>query len=149
MKILWDKCSPALQQTVWSIADYVEHDDDMEWLLTRTEVANGGVNRYQNKHRTLYKALTALVNIRQKPQTSNTLYYNDFCTIVDHLKIVGGKLIIWSEKLIAHVTGMMTVSIKDKKEDEERFLAVMFVMRSNFNRFNGEERSSVRGHPGY
>ena len=109
-----------------SITDYEEIEDDADWLLIRIIEVNGGVNHSKNKHCTLYRALTALVNIKQKLQTSNAQYYDVFCVAEDHLKVVGGKLMIWSEQLIAHVTGMTAVSIEGKKDDEEHFLAVIF-----------------------
>jgi len=39
---------------------------------------------------------------------------------------------------------MTTVSIEDKKEDKEHFIAIIFVMRSGFNRFNGLMKDFLR-----
>ena len=42
---------------------------------------------------------------------------------------------LWSKQLIEIETGSTTISSDDKKEDEEQFLAVIFIIRSDFNRF--------------
>ena len=66
---------------------------------------------------------------------SNTTHFEEFNAVVDHLNSVGGKSMLWSKKLIKIKTGSTTISSDDKKEDEEQFLAVIFIIRSDFNRF--------------
>ena len=44
---------------------------------------------------------------------------------------------LWSKQLIKYKTNMTTVSNDAKKEDEERSLAVIFLICSDFNRFSG------------
>ena len=66
---------------------------------------------------------------------SNTTHFEEFNAVVDHLNSVGGKSMLWSKKLIKIKTGSTTISSDDKKEDEERFLAVIFIIRIDFNHF--------------
>ena len=66
---------------------------------------------------------------------SNTTYFEEFNAIVDQLKRVGGKSILWSKQLIEIANGGFPISIDEERENEERFLAAIFVIRSNYNRF--------------
>ena len=75
MKLLWGQCTPALKQTVRYVHDYETHKDETEWLLKQLTETNSDINKKQKKHFTMYKGLQSLVNIRQKPNMSNTTYF--------------------------------------------------------------------------
>ena len=42
---------------------------------------------------------------------------------------------LWSKQLIEISNGGSSISSDEEKEDEERFLAVIFIIRSDYNRF--------------
>ena len=55
--------------------------------------------------------------------------------MVYQLKSVDGKSMLWSKQWIEIETGSTTISSDEKEEDEERFLAVIFIIRIDFNHF--------------
>ena len=79
--------------------------------------------------------LQSLVNIRQKPTMSNTTYFEEFNAMIEHFKGVGGKFMLWSKQLIEISNGGSSISPDEEKEDEKRFLVVIFIIRSDYNRF--------------
>ena len=66
---------------------------------------------------------------------SNTTYFEEFNAMVEQLKGVDGKSMLWSKQFIEIANGGSLISVDEEKEDEERFLAVIFIIRSDYNRF--------------
>ena len=53
--------------------------------------------------------------------------------MVEQLKGVGGKSMLWSKQLLEIANGGSKISDDDKKEDEDCFRAVIFIIRSDFS----------------
>ena len=97
--------------------------------------ASSGVNNTQNKHFTLYKILKSLANVRQKQNILYTTYFGEFNAMAEQLKNVRDKSMLWNKQLVEIANGGFLISSDEEREDEEQFLAVIFIIRSDYNRF--------------
>ena len=61
----------------------------------------------------------SLVNVRKNPTMSNMTQFDDFNAMVDQLKSVGGKSVLWNKQLIEIANEGFLISINEKREDEQ------------------------------
>lgn len=64
--------------------------------------------------------------------------------VIKKLNSVGDKSMLWSKNMIESTTGGNSASNDETVEDEERFLAVIFIIRSDFNCFGDLAKDLLR-----
>ena len=64
--LIWRQCTSALQAVIKGVDEYTikSRSHDMIWLLRQIKSVTAGVDVKANPHVVLYKALSALINIK-------------------------------------------------------------------------------------
>ena len=131
--IIWGQCSSSLQAVIKGDDNFdIRHRRrDVVWLLTQIKTVSAGIDNKSNRYKNLYGALLQLLTMRQGENESNDKYLTRFKSNIQTTELAGGK------DFLSPTTWLGVYHSQQEKNDErEKFLAMMFLSRSDQRRYD-------------
>ena len=130
------QCSHALVAILKQEDDYEDKNlkQDVLWLLKTLKGLTSGLDNKSNKRCNLFDALYAFITMKQGETESDVNYMKRFHVNLDTLIAAGGKHILCSPELV-QAQDKDKVTADEKKLEESRFKAIVFLKRSDPNRY--------------
>ena len=130
--IVWGQCSSCLQAIIKGDNDYDSKHKrrDVIWLFDQIKITTAGIDNKSNKYKNLLASLMTLFTMRQGETESNDKFLTRFKSNVQTVELSGGNdFLIPLKWLDSHH------SERDKFEEKQKFLAMLFLSRSDQKRF--------------
>ena len=138
--IVWGQCSSSLQAVLKGDDDFERKHKkrDAVWLLEQIKVVTSGIDNKSNKYKNLLATLTQLFTMRQGDTEANDKFLNRFKSNVQTVELAGGQDFLVPMKWLD-----LYSSQQEKNEEKEKFMAMLFLSRSDTKRY-GEVQNSLQ-----
>ena len=130
------QCSLLLLAILKQDKEYEEKNNkqDVLWLMKKLKTLTSGLDNKSNKRCNLFDALYTLVTMRQGDTESDVSYMKRFQVNIDTLIAAGGGHILYSPELV-DAKDKTSITEDEKTLEKSRFKAIIFMKRSDPNRF--------------
>ena len=144
--LIWGQCSSGLQEVVKTKDEFKKKEEkfDVIWLLEKIKLVSSGVEGCSNKHANLIKSITSLCTIKQGSTESNDSFRKRIDAYALTLSLTNGKHVLVSPELI-QATNPKQPSEAEIKAEEEKFKAMLMILRADPGRFGSLQESLFEG----
>ena len=151
--LIYGNCTESVQTMIKADSEYEVKSKvfDYAWLFEKVKAIVSGLDTKVNLRVSLHDVIFNFILLKQQAHESNDGYLTRFKSMIQTLKIAGGKHVLVSPTLLGK-----TIAAANNAEinaEKEKFMAVCFILRSDESRYksllDGLKRSANLGRDEY
>ena len=115
--LIYGNCTDWVQTMLKADNEYEDESKkfDYKWLFKKVKSIVSGLDTKVNLRVSLHAEMLSFINMRQGEYETNDIYLTRFKSVVETLKLAGGKHILVSNKMM----GIGDLNLATKKEKQE------------------------------